>query len=136
MENMIDHVADSGFEKDRLKAARIDLARELGEMERMKFPGVDDEAFLKLEDEAAALEAAGYDLSRITPIKKLAERLADGDMQVFATEGVVLIVPAGCKENEIEGNSVFPRHLRIVDGMDEKLKELIKIDREVYSLYH
>ncbi|MFA6376251.1 MAG: hypothetical protein WCX69_02500 [Candidatus Paceibacterota bacterium] len=133
---MIDRAADGDFEKERLKAVRIDLARELGGMERIKFPGIDDEAFLKLEGEAAALEAAGYDLSRITPIKDLTERLASGDMRMVTTECVTLVAPAGCKEEEIEGNSVFPRHLRIVDGMNEKLKELIEADRELYSLYH
>jgi len=136
MEKMIDCAADSDFEKKRLKAVRIDLARELSWMEMIKFPGINDESFLKLEDEAAKLQAEGYDLSRITPIKKLVDKLEHAGMRIFVTECVVLIVPAGCEEEEIEGNSVFPRHLRIVDGMDEKLKELIKIDRAIYSLYH
>lgn len=110
-------------EKEQKKERFIALAKELNEShESFPFPGIDPEfyASLKSVDE----EFPGY----TTPIDALVERFENEGMKVVLVgEHPVLIIPSG--SNDTENDSVSPRHLQIDETMDERLKQLILLQK-------
>jgi hypothetical protein len=104
----------------------IALAVELSESrESFAFPGIDPEFYSKIK---AGQEE---DPDHSTPIDELVERFKNEGMKVvlgkYPESGNVFILPA--QSDDIENDSVFPRHLQINEGMNDKLKELISLGR-------
>jgi hypothetical protein len=115
------------IEKDRRKKRIIDLAKELSESrERLPFPGVNPYSYQKLK--ADEDEFPGY----ATPIDELIHRFKrEGMKVVFGNDpesGNVFILPSG--SDDVENDSILPKHLRVVESMDKRLKELILLYRD------
>lgn len=113
-------------EKEQKKGEFIALARELSEShESFPFPGIDPESYSKLKSAEEGL--SGY----VTPIDELIIRFKNEGMKVVLGEhpdsGNVFIVPSG--SDDIESDSVFPRHLQIDETMDERVKQLISMQK-------
>ncbi len=89
------------------------------------FSGLDSGAYAKIK--ADEEESPGY----ATPIDELVKRFEDEGMRVVLGKnpesGNVFILPL--QSDDIENDSLFPRHLQISEGMNEKLKELISLGR-------
>ena len=125
--NPIEPYEDQRNEAEKV-ASTIALTIELGEThEAFPFPGINPDSYpgLKAHDE----EFPGY----ATPIDELVQRLETEGMKVILgndpRSGNIYILPVG--SNDIEKDSICPRHLQISGIMDEKLKELILIDRSL-----
>ncbi len=108
------------------KERTIALAVELSEgRESFPFPGVDPEAYSKIK--AGQEEDPGYS----TPIDELVERFKNEGIKVVLGKhpesGNVFILPS--QSDDIENDSIFPRHLQINEGMNDKLKELISLGK-------
>lgn len=113
-------------EKEQKKGEFIALARELSEShESFPFPGIDPESYATLK--SAEEEFPGY----TTPINALIERFENEGIKVslgeYPESGNVFILPFG--SDDIENDSVFPRHLQIDEAMDERLKQLILLQK-------
>ena len=113
-------------EKERAIMEIIALARELNESkESHPFPGIDAVSYEKLKTDEA--EFPGF----ATPIDELIERFKNEGMKVVLGEhpesGNIFILPA--QSNDIENDSIFPKHLQIADSMHEKLRRLILLKR-------
>lgn len=109
-------------EEKMTKADFIQLAKELSQNpEGFAFSGIEDESYAKLK--ASDEEYPGF----TTPIDELIEKLtAHGFKIVFGDDpgsGNVHILPKD--SDDIERDSVFPRHLKVTADMDERLKKLI-----------
>ncbi len=104
----------------------IALATELAaHQERFPFPGIEPGAYSRMK--ADQEQFPGY----CTPIDELIERFKREGMKIMLGEhpesGNVFIVPTG--SNDIENDSIFPKHLQLDGSMDEKLKQLILMGR-------
>lgn len=113
-------------EKEQKKGEFIALARELSEShESFPFPGIDQESYAAMK--SAEEEFSGY----ATPIDELIERFENEGIKVslgeYPESGNVFILPSG--SDDIENDSVFPRHLQIDEAMDERLKQLILLQK-------
>jgi hypothetical protein len=113
-------------EKEDRKKRIIALAKELSESrESISFPGIDAESYQKLK--ANDEEFPGF----VTPIDELVQRFEnEGIKVVFGRDpesGNVFILPFG--SNDVENDSIFPKHLQIDESMDSRLKELILASR-------
>ncbi len=113
-------------EKEQKKGELIALARELSESkESFPFPGIDPESYATLK--SAEAELPGY----ATPIDALVERFESEGMKValgeYPKSGNVFILPS--QSDDIENDSVFPRHLQIDEVIDERLKRLILLQK-------
>lgn len=113
-------------EKEQKKEGFIALAKELSEShESFSFPGIDPESYATLK--SAEEEFLGY----TTPIDTLIERFENEGMKIalgeYPDSGNVFVVPSG--SDDIENDSVFPRHLQIDETMDERLKQLISLQK-------
>lgn len=113
-------------EKEQKKEGFIALAKELSEShESFPFPGIDPESYATLK--SAEEELPGY----ATPIDALIERFENEGMKValgeYPDSGNVFVMPSG--SDDIENDSVFPRHLQIDETMDERLKQLISLQK-------
>lgn len=102
------------------------LAKELSrEQKGFSFPGIDPGSYLELK--ASEEEFPGF----ATPIDELSERLKSEGMKVVLgrdpNSGNVFILPQ--RSNNIEKDSIFPKHLQIIEGMDKRLKELILLSK-------
>ncbi len=114
----------------RLKIeAIIALARELGESRgNFPFPGIDPEAYATLKAGEAENPGCG------TPIDELVERFKNEGMKVVLARcadgtygGDVYILPS--HSSDILNDNLFPRHLQISEGMNEKIRELISLSK-------
>jgi len=121
------------IEAKRLRREKIiALARELSESsESLPFPGLDPEAYEKLKaDIAADADRSDYDITSPT-LDELVARFQSEGMKVTLGSnplvGNVYILPMG--SNDIQNESVLPKHLQITEGMDSRLKELILVSR-------
>lgn len=108
------------------KERMIALARELSERrERFPFPGINPDAHAKIK--ADEEEMPGF----ATPINELVERFRNEGMKVVLGKhpesGNVFILPA--ESDDIENDNLFLKHLQISDGMNEKLRELVLLNR-------
>jgi hypothetical protein len=117
---------------DRLAEIRIQLAKKLGERtETFPFKETDfnDTSRKKLEeaDKIAEEECPGY----ITPIGTIIEKFISQGFKVVAgtRNKDVFLVP--WNSNNIEEESVLPRHLNATDGMDPDLRKLIKLSKAI-----
>lgn len=113
-------------EKEQRKKKIIALTKELGEIqESIPFSGIDPESYQKLKANDVELEGL------CTPIDDLIQRFEkEGIKVVFGNDpesGNVFILPLG--SDDVESDSVFPKHLQIDESMDSRLKELILASR-------
>lgn len=116
------------FEKEESARAEsiLEIAHAVIERnESFPFPGLGPEAHARLR--AAEEEMPGY----ATPIDELVARFEQEGLKValgtHPESGNVFVLRVG--SDDIENDSVFPRHLRITDDMNEDLKRLFHIDR-------
>lgn len=112
--------------KNRAKRELLSLAHELSEgKENFPFPGIDAAAYERMK--ADEIEFPGF----ATPVDELIERFKSEGMKVVLGEhpdsGNIFILPA--QSNDIENDSIFPKHLQISDSMDERIKRLILLKR-------
>jgi hypothetical protein len=115
------------YEKEPTRKEKIiSLARELFEsQENFPFLGVDPEGYLEMKtgDE----EAPGYS----TPTDEILERMKNEGMKIVLGKnpesGNVYVLPA--QSTDIEMDSISPKRLKISEGMNEKLTELILLVR-------
>jgi hypothetical protein len=108
------------------KERMIALARELsGRHEKFTFPGINPEAYAKIK--ADEEEMPGF----ATPINELIERFRNEGVKVVLGKhpesGNVFILPS--QSDDIENDNIFPKHLQLSDGMNEKLRELVLLNR-------
>ncbi|OHA85608.1 MAG: hypothetical protein A2408_00960 [Candidatus Yonathbacteria bacterium RIFOXYC1_FULL_52_10] len=113
-------------EKSQKRREMIALATELSKSrERFAFPGIEAGSYQKLK--AVEANFPGY----ATPIDKLVERFKNEGIKVVLGDdpesGNIHILPA--HSDDINNDSVFPRHLQISEGMDGKLKQLILLNK-------
>ncbi len=106
----------------------ISLATELSveiSGERFPFPGIDPDAYLKLK--AVDAEYPGY----TTPTDELITRLENEGFKITLgpnpESGNVFILPAD--SDNLEQDSLFPRHLKIDPTMDVRLQRLISLSQ-------
>src|SRR5436190_853487 len=117
-------------ERQMTKEEYVRLAQELSERrEGFPFGGLEDASYetLKKTDE----EYPGF----TTPITKLVPRFAAEGIKVMLGDdpksGNVFILPMG--SNNVERDSVLPRHLKVTDDMDPKLKALVLYSKTVVA---
>ena len=115
--------------KEQKKQEYIALARELSEArEKFSFPGVNPESYSELK--AVAEEFPEYS----APIDELIERFKTQGIKVILRidpkeVGHVYILPLNSESPEMD--NLFPRHLMMAEGMDERLKKLILLNKEL-----
>lgn len=116
------------------RAERIELALELfatGEIFSFSDIEADNYESLKAAEE-------GLPPGFVTPIDELIKRFKREGMKIVLGKhpqsGNIFIMPAesSVTDDDIEANSIFPRHLQITDDMDQRLKELIQADKNKY----
>jgi len=114
-----------------VRKQEIALAHELAESgEIFPFPGIDPDAYAKLK--ADEEEFASYDIPiEIAPIDEIIRRLTNEGMKIVLgpnpETGNIYILP---KDSHNTGrDSTLPKSLRIIEGMDARLKALILLDR-------
>ena len=115
--------------REQRKLEYIALARELSEsQESFPFPGIDPESYSELK--AVAEEFPEHS----TPIDELIARFTTQGMRVVLSEGDpdsgnVFVVPLGSRD--VEMDSLFPRHLILTKGVDERLRRLIATNKDM-----
>src|SRR3989338_1247195 len=126
--------------KDKIESRRekiAALATELSQSwEKLPFPVIDPEAYLKLKaDIKTDEEASGY---TTIMFDDLVERFKTQGMKVvlgkYPGSGNVYIVPS--ESNDIENDSISPRHLQVSGITNENLRELISIQEKMRSFTH
>jgi len=122
--NITESKGDNKSEQKREE--KIALAIELNEkQEGFPFSGIDFDFYEKTKAEEK--EFAGY----TTPIDELVERFKEEGIKVVLGKnpesGNIYILPL--ESDDIENDSIFPRQLQINEDMDEKLKELVLVDK-------
>jgi len=115
---------DENSREEERKREIMALATELSESQEVfPFPGMNESDYL--EAKAGDLEYPGY----TTPVDELIKRCQNEGMKVVLGEhpesGNVFILPAN--SDDAAKDSIYPRQLRINPGMNEKLKELIRL---------
>lgn len=116
------------------KQRYIFLAKELskiiegsGKPERFEFKGIKEESRLKIEAETKDFPEYS------TPIGELIEKFKSQGMKIVLSKdpesGNVYVLPFD-SEN-VEMDSLFPRHLIVTEDMDVRVKELISINLEL-----
>jgi hypothetical protein len=119
---------ESDMNKERMTLF-VEMVEKLSQFERLPFPGINPESYASLK--AVDEKFPGY----TTPIDELIKRFESEGMKVVLgndkESGNVFILPAG--SNDIEKDSVFPRHLNVSEDMgtgnkytDAFLKTLIE----------
>lgn len=113
--------------REQWKSEYIAFAKAMQErQERYPFPGIHREAYEKIR--ADEERYPGYS----TPIDELIARFqAEGAKVVLGKHpesGNVFILPGS--SDDIEQDSIFPRHLKIVEGMDDALRKLIEMNSQ------
>jgi hypothetical protein len=125
--NYLDQPGAESESKENKKLEYIKLAKELSErQESIPFPGVNSESYAIIKSEQE--EFPGF----ATPIDELVERFKAEGMKVslgnHPESGNVFIVPFG--SDDIENDSLFPRHLMTVSDMDELVNKLILLNKK------
>lgn len=113
-------------EQERRKVEYLRLAESLSQRpEALPFPGIDPAAYAVLKNEEKDEEIAAW----ANPIDERVRKFQEQGFKVIAvnTFGDVRIMPA---QSDDIFDAVFPRHLQIVDGMDEELKKLILANKK------
>lgn len=132
--------SEKDLRRERIAALAIELS-ESGEI--FPFTGIDQEGYKKIKADAEADKSrSDYDISSPT-IDELVERFNNEGMRVVLSRskdgtysGTVFILPSRSSERnfglsnfDIQCENIFPKHLQIGEGMNEKLKELILLSR-------
>lgn len=111
-------------EQNKMRLERyILLAKELSKnVEGFPFPGVEAEAYVKLIE--VDKEFPGF----TTPTDEIIEKMKKEGIKValgnHPESGNVYILPLS--SDDIDNDSLLPRHLEISDDMDDLLKKLIE----------
>lgn len=116
--------------KEQKKQEYIALAQELSEArEGFPFPGINSESYLELK--AVAEEFPEYS----SQIDELAGRFQMQGMKIVLSKdpksGNVFVLPLNSED--VEMDNLFPRHLTVAEGMDERLKKLILLNQELQN---
>lgn len=111
-------------EKAEVKSKYIEIAKELiNRHERFSFPGLNEDAYNEIK--AAETEYPGYS----TPIDELLKKFQEQGVKVVfgkhGEAGDIYILPL--QSDDIANDNIFPRQLKIIEGMDEQLVKLIKL---------
>ena len=123
MDTTIERPSDSSPTPEELRKREIiDLATELSRSgETFPFAGIEAASYTELE----ASDAEFPDFT--TPVGEIKDRLRNEGMKVVLGQhpesGNVFVLPA--QSNNIEMDSISPKHLAIGEGMDPRLAELI-----------
>ncbi len=117
--------------REKKKKEYIALARELSEVfEGFPFPGLEPESYLELK--ATAEEFPEYSAQ----IDELAERFRVQGMKVVFSKdpesGDVFVIPLNSSDMEMD--NLFPRHLKVAENMDPRLKKLILMNKELRNM--
>ena len=120
-------VQPEAVEEKLTKEQFIALAKELSERhEEFPFPGISRESYAKAK--ASDEQFPGYS----TPIDILLEKFRTQGMKVVLGlhPGIenIFLLPIG--SDNIDEDSLFPRHLEVSEGMDERLKKLILANKK------
>lgn len=115
-----------------MKDVKTSISLELADSgEIFPFPGLEPEGYnsIKASQEIETAEGYLYD----TPIDELLSRFESEGIQVTIGQnaGNVYLIPSG--SDDIVSDTIFPRFLHISEGMDERLKLLIQMDRSLYG---
>lgn len=126
------------------KALLVKACDELSEkiinkQEVFQFSGIEPDAYKRLkEDEAGWAEINGDIPDDALPVDGLLEEFAEHGIKVVLaidrTGGNVFVVSAKKDSKVVWENNLFPWQLRIVDGMNEDLKNLIKMSQELHDI--
>ena len=113
--------------EQKIKEA-IALAAELRESQEVfPFPGIDAEAYQKMKDDEEKFPG------HVTPIDELAERFGREGMKIvlgaYPESQDIFLLPA--QSDDIISDSILSRHLQIDETMNEKLKKLILVSRDI-----
>jgi hypothetical protein len=106
----------------------IGLAKELfASQERFPFPGLEPESY-------AALKAIAEEFPEYSPpVDALLERFKNEGMKVVLGKdpgsGNIYILPA--QSDDIREDSIFPRHFLVSADMDERIKRLIEMSKQI-----
>lgn len=121
-------------EREQMLKDYLDLAKKLSEKpDAFKFCGLNQEYYPTLKAELEALQNRGEVFGvTITPIADLIIRFKEEGMKVFWEDLNVFIIPAKCGSGDVWANSISPKHLQVVDGMDEGLVDLIEMDEKLH----
>ena len=119
-------------ERDRQVAEIVALARELSERrEGFSFPGLERAVYLTMKADEEKFPGYG------TPVDEIVKKLEEQGMKVvFGKKNKIVtgadiegsnvhIMPA--QSTDIVNESVLPRQLKIVEGMDSRLRKLIDL---------
>lgn len=108
-----------GQTREQKKQEYIALARELSEAhEGFSFPGINPESYSELK--AVAEEFPEYSSQTDELIGR------------FQVQGMKVILRIDSSENA-EMDNLFPRHLEVSMGMDERLRRLVVLNKELQS---
>ncbi len=123
--------AEVAEHKEQLHREYLELIRELvSENRKFDFPGMSPDTYAKLQAEAG--EYSEY----ATPMDELVAKFnAEGVKVVPANDphtAIALVVPYRTGDKIMD--SLFPRHLEIIEGMDPKLKTLIELNKKMRDL--
>ncbi len=113
-------------EREKRRIRIVALTKELSEkQEAFPFSGIEPENYLRLKADDAKVEGL------CTPIDDLIQRFEKEGIKVtFGIDpesGNVFVLPF--QSDEVESDGIFPKHLRIDESMDGRLKELILASR-------
>lgn len=116
-------------EKETALRRELELANELRESrEPFPFPGVNSDFYAKTKEDQR--DYPGFS----TPIDELLERFSREGFKIVMGKnphtGNIFILPA--ESNDLVNDSLFPRHLKIDTATDEKLRELIELNKDSY----
>jgi len=126
----IDEETEKKMKESRREQRRseiVALAKEINEtQESFRFPGINPENYAKIKSEEQ--QFPGYS----TPIDEILEKLNKQGMKVvlgkYPESGNVFILPR--QSNDIEMDSLFPRHLKLSEIEDTLLNKLTILCRE------
>jgi predicted secreted protein len=112
-------------DKEEVKVIKIAVAEILFQsQESFPFPGLKPEEYAKIKEQER--ECPEYS----TPIDELLERFRSEGMKIVLGKnpksGNVFVLPAGSED--IEMDSLFPRHLRWNAVLDSRVNALIEMD--------
>lgn len=116
--------------REALKQEKISLAIELSKnQEAFRFGGIVAESYAKLKE----TELEENYPPHIPSIDSLIERFKNEGIKVPITEeemrtGNIVFLPMDSNDDD---DNLRPKHFEIYEGMDENLKRLIMIDREL-----
>ncbi|MDB5189787.1 MAG: hypothetical protein JWN49_113 [Parcubacteria group bacterium] len=124
---MSEHSPSLSAERERRNVEYVRLAESLSQRpEAFPFTGIDPIAYAALK--AGEAESPGF----VTPIDERIRKLTAQGLKVvlgkYKDSGNVFIVPA--LSDNVREDMLQPRHLTIVDGMDEELKKLILANKK------